>query len=251
MVATIAGSPPRAAQRRLASHPPARTPRAIISPYSRSCSGPTWIAFVPGLGRKASTTTSMDRRCPRRSGVARTPRRTRQAGSPRPRPERSSLPGGPPCKGSWVVRTSQGRVRRTDPLLLLLVTPFLVATAIGLVVLWPSRFHRPPPKDAADLGQLVDARVVSADRHPCANAPPGKSMPCATPRVRLLEGADKGAEITLPEEPVSGPGTVELHPGDTVVLSYHADAEPGFRYALADFERRKPLLALAALFAVA
>jgi uncharacterized membrane protein len=142
-------------------------------------------------------------------------------------------------------------LRGVDPLVLLLVAPFLVATALGLVLLWPSEVRRSAPGDAADIGELVDARVVSVDRGPCTGSPPGSDLRCATATVRVLEGPDGGRETVLPEEPVGEPGTVELEEGETVVLSFHEDAEPGFRYALADFERRTPLLALGALFVVA
>ncbi len=140
--------------------------------------------------------------------------------------------------------------RRSEPLLLVLLAPFLVATTVGLLVLWPSEVRRPAPADAPDLGELVDARVVSVERGPCGDDPSAPHLRCATPTVRLLEGPDDGREVDLPAEPFGSAGTIDLEEGDTVVLSYHADAEPGFEYALADFERRGPLLALGALFVV-
>ena len=148
--------------------------------------------------------------------------------------------------GGW-----RRRLRTADPLLVLLVLPFLVATAVGLVLLWPDDVRPAPPEGAADIGELVDAQVVSVRRAPCTGAPSTDGPGCATATVRLLDGPSEGREVVLPEEPVEGAGTVELEDGETVVLSYHADAEPGFRYALADFERRGPLLALGALFVVA
>jgi uncharacterized membrane protein len=132
----------------------------------------------------------------------------------------------------------------------ILVSPFLVAAIAGLVLLWPSRVQRPPSAEAPDVGELHDAGVVAVERRPCggggANAPD-----CLTPTVRLLEGPDDGEEVVLPEEPASGAGTIDVDPGQTVVVSFFADAEPGFEYALADFERKQPLIALAAIFAVA
>jgi uncharacterized membrane protein len=142
------------------------------------------------------------------------------------------------------------RLDALDPLVVLLVVPFLVATLVGLVVLWPDDVRPAPPEGAVDIGELVDARVVSVRRAPCTGTPSGDGPECATATVRVLDGPDDGREVVLPEEPVEGAGTVELEAGETVVLSYHEDAEPGFEYALADFERRGPLLALAALFVV-
>jgi uncharacterized membrane protein len=149
------------------------------------------------------------------------------------------------------VAAMRRQLRRIDPLLLFLVAPFLVATAIGLVVLWPSEVRRPAGTDAPDLGELVDGRVVQLASRPCAGSERGRTRPCVTPTVEVLEGRNEGRRVVLPEEPSAGAGTIELHEGDTVVLSYHADAEPGFRYALADFERRQPLIALGALFVIA
>jgi uncharacterized membrane protein len=117
--------------------------------------------------------------------------------------------------------------------------------------MWPDNVRHPAGPEAPDLGELVDGRVLSVRRGPCGSAPSDVTQRCATARVRVLEGRNEGAEVVLPEEPIERPGTIELHEGDTVVLSYHADAEPGFRYALADFERRRPLLLLAGLFVAA
>ncbi len=129
--------------------------------------------------------------------------------------------------------------------------PFLVATAVGLVVLWPSEVRRPAPAGAPGIGDLVDAEVVAVDRRACGSTPDGSGQRCAQPTVRVLEGPDDGRLVDLPEQPVEGAGTVDVEEGDTVVLNYQEDAEPEFRYALADFERRTPLLVLAGIFVVA
>lgn len=134
---------------------------------------------------------------------------------------------------------------------MVLAVPLLVATVVGLLLLWPDQVRRPAPADSPDLGELVDGRVVSVRRGPCASAPTDPDLRCATATVRVLEGPSEGSEVVLPEEPITGPGTVEVEEGETVVLSYYEDAEPGLRYALADFERRQPLLLLAGLFVVA
>src|SRR5437899_4218187 len=64
MVATIVMSsawPPRFTHRVDATFTAARTPRAIIKPYARSCSGPRWMAPSDGLGMEANMRPSSHR----------------------------------------------------------------------------------------------------------------------------------------------------------------------------------------------
>jgi uncharacterized membrane protein len=138
----------------------------------------------------------------------------------------------------------------TRRLLIGALAPFVVATVVGLALLWPG-----DPEPAAAPGvvpdDLVAAEVVGEERGPCGGvAPDGAEVACASWSVRLEEGPDQGRTVELPEQP-EGPGSLDLDVGDDVVLSYVADAEPDLRYAFADRERRRPLLLLAGLFAAA
>jgi uncharacterized membrane protein len=141
--------------------------------------------------------------------------------------------------------------RRTRGLLAVVLVPFLVATGLGLVALWPSGDE--VPELDTSLGaprDLYDAEVVSVDRGPCTGTAPDAGIRCTRSRVRLLEGPDDGRVISLQEQPDVGAG-VRLEIGDTLVLGYFPGAGEGFEYSFADRQRRTPLLVLAALFGVA
>ncbi|MBW3579961.1 MAG: YibE/F family protein [Actinobacteria bacterium] len=142
---------------------------------------------------------------------------------------------------------SSPRARR---LLVILALPFLVATAVGVLALWPG-----DPADALDpvLGapqEQFDAEVVSVERGPCTGTPTDAGIACSRSRAMLLEGPDQGRVVDLQEQSdVSA--ALRLERGDTVVLGYFPEAGPGFEYSFADRERRSPLLVLAGLFVVA
>jgi hypothetical protein len=156
--------------------------------------------------------------------------------------------------------------------------PFVVATVVGLVVLWPGD----PSGDAlegAAPDDLVRAVVIGAETGPCAGTPEEAGITCSEVTVRLLEPAvdvvrrtcpepapDGGCAVEEVEETVPGPeaGEVSTLPeqsdagtptrldvGDEVVLGYVAGAGDGFELSFADLERRRPLAVLALAFVVA
>ena len=142
---------------------------------------------------------------------------------------------------------SSPRIRR---LLGALLAPFLLATVIGVVALWPGD---EVPDLGSELGapqELFDARVVSVQRGACTGTPVDAGIRCTRPMAMLLEGPDEGQVVDLQEQSEAG-GAARLETGDTVVLGYFPDAEEDFRYSFADRERRGPLLVLAAIFVAA
>ncbi len=132
-------------------------------------------------------------------------------------------------------------------LLMVLLAPFVVATVIGLVWLWPGSV---PHDLLARFGvpdALYDATVVRVDRPPCL----GKTDPgveCQVLTVRLDEGPDVEREVALGEM-YDSQGLGSFEPGDRVVLSYQAEADPEFQYSYNDRVRRTPLLVLGLIFA--
>jgi len=56
---------------------------------------------------------------------------------------------------------------RARLLLLLLVVPLLLATVLGLVVLWPADANPPTPDFMGGPAKLADATVVKVDRRAC------------------------------------------------------------------------------------
>lgn len=123
-----------------------------------------------------------------------------------------------------------------------------LATVIGAAVLWPSgkdtgisRYLGPPAK-------LVPAKVEAVDRKPCAGTSTNAGVRCNQVTVIPSSGRDKGTAIEL--ELAEGPGTPTVAEGDKVVLGFTPDSPAGSQYYLADFQRRTPMVVLAALFVV-
>lgn len=119
------------------------------------------------------------------------------------------------------------------------LVPLVLATVVGLVLLWPSQ--QPPQVEA---GALVNATVEAI--LPCPDLPLEQ---CALAQVTVTSGPDAGG-VFLAGAPV-GAGAPEVRVGDDVVLQSNLDAPPDERYVFVDFQRGPVLWALAAMFAVA
>ena len=122
----------------------------------------------------------------------------------------------------------------------LLVGPLVLATVVGLVVLWPDG-------DLEVSGPGVDvqrgtAKVVSIGA--CRQEVAG----CRLAQVELLSGpgAPGTAEALLPY----GDTAPEVSAGDRIIVSFAEQAPEGEQYAFQDFDRGPPLLTLTILFAV-
>lgn len=141
------------------------------------------------------------------------------------------------------------RLRR---LLLVAVLPLVLATLVGLVLLWPSSDKGEPP-----LGypaELVDGTVVRSEPTFCAGSDPAAEIICPALDIELTSGPDAGDTITV-EDP-GGSVSPKYQPGDRLVLGYIDDlppgAPPGTEYTLTgDYQRKAPLGWLALLFALA
>lgn len=139
--------------------------------------------------------------------------------------------------------------RSLNRLLAIAVFPFVLATVIGLVLLWPTgRTQRnealgPPPA-------LYDGTVVERSVRPClgSSGSDASSVRCASVVVRLSEGPEGGQQVVV--EVGEGPGAPEVGDGDPVVLGRTRDETGTVTYYFADFQRRTPLLVLGAVFAL-
>ena len=130
--------------------------------------------------------------------------------------------------------------RRLRLLIGLLVGPLVLATVVGLVVLWPDG-------DLEITGPGVDvqrgtAEVVGIGE--CRQDVVG----CRLAEVELLTGpgAPGTAEALLPY----GDKAPDVQAGDRIIVSFAAQAPEGEQYAFQDFDRGPPLLTLTILFAV-
>ncbi|GHJ50079.1 hypothetical protein Cs7R123_74210 [Catellatospora sp. TT07R-123] len=129
------------------------------------------------------------------------------------------------------------RLRR---IVTLVIVPMVVATVVGLLVLWPRGSAPPAGEQLARLhGRIVSATPACPREIP---AQPGGS--CGTAVVRV---GDQQVEATVP----SGPTSPVIAPGDRVIVVESPDAQGNVRYAVVDHDRWTPLLLLVALFVAA
>jgi uncharacterized membrane protein len=124
-----------------------------------------------------------------------------------------------------------------------------VATAAGLVILWPGDVRAPLAEGfAADTQR---AEVQRVEERLCPNF---VQQNCQFVTVRLESGPDEGDDVRLLLS--AGGLDPDLDPGDQIRVNRTPEARPeggglgGAGYSFNDFERRGPLLLLAALFAV-
>ena len=131
------------------------------------------------------------------------------------------------------------RLGRVGWLVVASLVPLVLATVVGLVLLWPSQ--QTPQIEA---GVLVNATVEAIQ------ACPDLSLEqCALAEVTVTSGPDAGG-VFLAGAPV-GVGAPVVGVGDAVVLQSNLDAPPDQRYVIVDFQRGSVLWVLAGAFAVA
>jgi uncharacterized membrane protein len=138
---------------------------------------------------------------------------------------------------------ASAKVRR---LLAILVSPFALAAAVGVVLLFPT--DDGPQSVGA---QPVLGTVTAAAAGACGlDAPAQNDKGCLTVTVQMTDGVAAGSDIrtAVPLEP----STPRFAVGDDVVLAYGGgDPLSAGSYQLVDFQRGTPLALLAALFAAA
>lgn len=133
-------------------------------------------------------------------------------------------------------------------ILLVVVVPLMLATVVGLVVLWPDGDAVTRPRSFGPPVQLLDGTVVADRVVPCESSALGRDSRCRVATVRLTEGPEQGGTTDL--ELFDGPGQPRLRTGDGVVVGRAVD-RGGVDYYFSDFQRRSPLLWLGLVFAVA
>jgi hypothetical protein len=97
---------------------------------------------------------------------------------------------------------------------LLMVTPLLIGTVVGLVLLWPTGAQPELP------GEGVRYRATLESVFPCPAVNGVASENCLMGRLRLDEGPQAGRTVEIPV-PV-GAGSPKVRPGDPAVLAYNA-----------------------------
>jgi len=144
---------------------------------------------------------------------------------------------------------------KTKRLLVVALVPFLVATAAGMMWLWPS--------GDVDIGRAgfaareYEASVTDVTRRECPDVPGQEEFVCSTATVTLAEGEDQGESFEI--EYSTGPRTRTIQEGDRVIVATAQEGSvpspaPGQpeppKYFFMDFDRRAPLVGLGITFAL-
>lgn len=128
----------------------------------------------------------------------------------------------------------------------------VVAVVVGGFLLWPSSEGREEVRRTAEeiglASDRIPAEIVVIEDAPCSYASTTAPQECRTFVAEPTDGPMAGAFVTLPEFNLTFDASLpDLEVGDRVILGYEASTDFWF---YADRERRAPLVALAALFAV-
>jgi uncharacterized membrane protein len=135
----------------------------------------------------------------------------------------------------------------TRRIVMAILIPSIVLTAVGMIFLWPGGFTRLTGQQGGD--QRAYGEVVRITEQACPGpATPGTSQPCGEANVHLSTGPGSGTTIAvaLPR----GPGAPTLAVGEKVVLAFTPDATPGVpAYSIIDHQRGQPMVFMLALCA--
>ncbi|WP_432948536.1 YibE/F family protein [Kribbella sp. CA-253562] len=131
--------------------------------------------------------------------------------------------------------------RRVRVVVAALLIPLIAAAVIAMVVMWPG----------GDLvvqsAQSTGAGGTVTKLEPCPESP----ADCDQATVRIDSGpSDKGAEVPV-QVPKGKQAAIPIDVGDKVLLGVDAKAPISERFQYVDHDRGRPLMVLAALFAVA
>jgi uncharacterized membrane protein len=128
-------------------------------------------------------------------------------------------------------------------ILLATLIPFIVATVVAVLALWPDA---PPPRPPAlATTEYLNATVVRVEATTC-----GPTIACLAVDVQISGGPDDGQIRALPDM-TSSPGVDDLQVGDEIVVARVSSDLTGITsYSFANHQRAKPLWALAFVFAV-
>jgi uncharacterized membrane protein len=128
------------------------------------------------------------------------------------------------------------------------VAVLAVGTVVGLVVLWPGHVETTLAEGFAVDTQR--AEVLRVEERLCPNS---LQQTCQLATVRLESGPNAGDDVRLQLNPSSGLDP-DLDPGDEIRVAGGPEVRPGMEgvggtgYTFNDFERRGPMLVLAAIF---
>lgn len=137
----------------------------------------------------------------------------------------------------------------TKRILLVAVIPFLLATLIGLVVLWPSEDlssvrGTDPTTGGAGATETYSGTVTSVATEPC-DSPGQEDFTCSEVEVDLEDAPDDSVTLIVAE----GTNVKRVETGDSIRVGRSSGAPSGSEYFFQDYQRGRPLLVLGILFA--
>jgi uncharacterized membrane protein len=142
---------------------------------------------------------------------------------------------------------------RTQGHLLAGLAPFVLATIVGLVLLWPTGENLLlGPRGPQTLE--LEAIVTDVANHECPDIPGQEKFTCSEVTARVEEGQDAGDSFTFGYS--TGPKTRTVQTGNDIIVGSNPDrqAVPGQpappKFFFLDFDRKLPLLLLSITFSV-
>lgn len=127
------------------------------------------------------------------------------------------------------------------------VLPFVVATIVGVLLLWPSGDFEPTGVAGAQ-GEQLRATVTRVDPGGCEAPAVGADLGCTVVTARLDEASLDGESFTFDYS--TGPNSRGMEEGDEIFVGKTPEGQEGPPYFFLDYNRRFPLLVLVVLFAV-
>jgi uncharacterized membrane protein len=139
--------------------------------------------------------------------------------------------------------------RQTRRILGAVIVLLGVLALVGVLALRPEGER---PDLAAELGfgaELLDATVTEVLDVPCIGTVEEDGIRCLEIRFDVTSGSVAGTAAQF-QVPVTE-ATTSFEDGQGIVVGYQPDAAEGFEFYFNDFQRRMPMLTLAAIFVVA
>ncbi len=131
--------------------------------------------------------------------------------------------------------------RRVRIVVAAVLVPLITAAVIAMIVMWPGGGVK------VATYQTDTARGEVTKLAPC----PDKRDQCDLASIKLSTGPDKG-QIAPVQVPQAGKVPISIEVGQSIMLGVQTDAKDiADRYQYVDHDRSKPLLILAAVFALA
>lgn len=151
----------------------------------------------------------------------------------------------------------QREARRVRRVLTAIVVPLVLATLVGMAVLWPGRSSLIGSQPfAAEGTSLATAEVTSLDVSACADAASSLTAGTTTDASLLQDAvcaritSGEGERLVLPVH-VPSESLPAADVGDRLRVMYTPDAlASGTPYVFVDYERQVPVLALALVYLV-